>query len=312
MTDVPSFNHRSSADDVLRDQNLAGQVIIVTGANTGIGYETARSLAAAGAAVIATCRSAEKAASTLQRLLQAHPQSSVEAAVMDLASLSSVSDFCVQLSQRKIDTIICNAGLVAPAYGETGDGFEQTVGVCHVGHFLLVKTLLPELLMAPAPRVVMVSSESHRTPSRLNFASLPYPKDKFSTMKAYGQAKLCNALMAVELHRRFTDQGLTACYLHPGTMVTTDIGRDSALVRFAMRLVRPFTKTANQGAATSVFCATLGTREALGGHYFSHCAPAKPSAETGNEAAARRLWDLSEQWLKEHQAIRQDSPAVLD
>ena len=312
MSDVPSFNHRSSADDVLRDQNLSGQVIIVTGANTGIGYETARALAAAGATVIATCRSTEKAASTLQRLLQAHPQSSVEVAVMDLASLDSVSDFCRQLSRRKIDTIICNAGLVAPEYGETSDGFEQTVGVCHVGHFLLVKTLLPVLLTAPAPRVVMVSSESHRTPSRLNFAALPYPKDKFSTMKAYGQAKLCNALMAVELHRRFADQGLTACYLHPGTMVTTDIGRDSALVRLAMRLVRPFTKTANQGAATSVFCATRGEHHELGGHYFSHCARAKPSAETANEVAGRRLWELSEQWLKERQTIRPDSPPFLD
>jgi len=312
MSEAPSFDHRSSADDVLCGQDLSGQVIIVTGANTGIGYETARSLAAAGATVIATCRSTEKAGSTLQRLLRAHPQSSVEVAVMDLASLDSVGDFCKGLSQRKIDTVICNAGLVAPEYGETRDGFEQTVGVCHVGHFLLVKTLLPVLLMAPAPRVVMVSSEAHRTPSRLNFTALPYPKDKFSTMKAYGQAKLCNALMAVELHRRFAGQGLTACYLHPGTMVTTDIGRDSALVRLAMRLVRPFTKTANQGAATSVFCATWGERQELGGHYFSHCAKAKPSAETADEEAGRRLWELSEQWLEERQRIRRDLPASLD
>lgn len=299
MSNVSCFNHRSSADDVLRDQDLRGQVIIVTGANTGIGYETARSLAAAGATVIATCRNAEKAASTLERLLQSHPQSNVEVAVMDLASLASVSTFCTQLSQRKIDTIICNAGLVAPQYAETNDGFEKTIGVCHVGHFLLVNRCMPELLRAPAPRVVMVSSESHRTPSRLNFAALPYPESKFSTMKAYGQAKLCNALMAVELHRRFADQGLTACYLHPGTMVTTDIGRDSSLVRLAMLLVRPFTKTANQGAATSVFCATWAERDELGGNYFSHCAKAKPSAETANRQASNQLWDLSEQWVKE-------------
>tara|TARA_B110000503_G_scaffold42367_1_gene69412 strand:- start:10512 stop:11426 length:915 start_codon:yes stop_codon:yes gene_type:complete len=299
MTITSPFNHRSSADDVLRGQNLRGQVIIVTGANTGIGYETARSLAAVGATVIATCRSAEKAAATKQRLLQAHPDSSVEAAVMDLASLASVRDFCAQLVHSKIDVIICNAGIVAPKYGETVEGFEQTVGVCHVGHFLLVKMLLLKILSAPAPRVVMVSSESHRAPPRLNFDALPYPRDKFSTMKAYGQAKLCNALMAVELHRRYADQGLTACYLHPGTMVTTDIGRDSALVRFAMLLVRPFTKTANQGAATSVFCATWQERSELGGNYFSHCTRAKPSAETANAEASSRLWDVSERWLQE-------------
>jgi len=299
MPNVTPFNSRSSADEVLHEQNLSGRVIIVTGANTGIGYETARSLAAAGATVIATCRSTEKAASTLEQLRQSDPQSTVEVAIMDLASLASVRDFCAQLSEKNIDTIICNAGLVAPHYGETSDGFEQTVGVCHVGHFLLVTTLLPSLLRASGPRVIMVSSESHRAPSRLNFAALPYPKEKFSTMKAYGQAKLCNALMAVELHRRFADQGLTACYLHPGTMVTTDIGRDSSLVRFAMLLVRPFTKTANQGAATSVFCATWAGRDELGGNYFSHCTKAKPSAETENMQASEHLWELSEQWIKE-------------
>ena len=299
MSKSSPFNHRSSADDILRGQNLTGQVIIVTGANTGIGYETARSLAAAGATVIATCRSAEKAESTQRRLEQAHPTGKVEAAVMDLASLASVSDFCVRLAHKKIDTVICNAGLVAPEYGETREGFEQTLGVCHIGHFLLVKLLLPRILSAPAPRIVMVSSESHRTPSRLSFDALPYSRDQFRTMKAYGQAKLCNALMAVELQRRFAAQGLTACYLHPGTMVTTDIGRDSALIRFAMQLVRPFTKTANQGAATSVFCATWPERTALGGHYFSHCQQAKPSAETANLEAAKRLWEVSEQWLEE-------------
>lgn len=299
MAQTSPFNHRSSADDVLRDRNLRGQVIIVTGANAGIGYETARSLAAAGAAVIATCRSAEKAAATKHRLLQAHPESTVEAAVIDLASLASVSEFCTQLSHEKVDIIICNAGLVAPTYGETSEGFEQTVGVCHVGHFLLVKKLLPKILSAPAPRVIMVSSESHRAPSRLDFEALPYPEDKFRTMKAYGQAKLCNALMAVELHRRFAEQGLTACYLHPGTMVTTEIGRDSSLIRFAMQLVRPFTKSANQGAATSVFCATWDERGELGGNYFSHCSKVKSSAETANAEAAARLWELSERWLEE-------------
>lgn len=299
MVNTSPFNHRSSADDVLRDKDLSGQVIIVTGANTGIGYETARSLAAAGASVIATCRTAAKAASTKQRLSQAHPESTVEGAVLDLASLASVRDFCTQLSHSTIDIVICNAGLVAPEYGETSEGFEQTLGVCHVGHFLLVKSVLPNLLRAPAPRVVMLSSESHRTPRRLDFDALPYPKDQFGTMKAYGQAKLCNALMAVELHRRFADQGLMACYVHPGTMVTTEIGRDSALVRIAMLLVRPFTKTANQGAATSVFCATWDERSELGGNYFSHCSRAKPSAETANTEAATRLWELSEQWLEE-------------
>ena len=297
MTSTSPFNGRSTADEVLAGKDLTGQRIIVTGANTGIGYETARALAAAGASVTLACRKPGRAAATLQRIEASHPGCSVEVLPLDLASLHSVRDFCEHFPHQHVDTIICNAGLISPKYTETADGFEQTVAVCHIGHFLLVQLLMPRLLAAPAPRIIMLSSESHRMPARLNFGALPYPEDKFSVMKAYGQAKLCNALMAVELQRRYGDQGLTACYVHPGTMVTTDIGHDTSWARLAMKLARPFTKTAHQGAATTAFCASWDDTAYLGGNYFSHCKRAKPSAETANAEAASRLWDITQEWL---------------
>jgi WW domain-containing oxidoreductase len=291
------FDGRSSADDVLRGRNLAGKTVIVTGANTGIGFETARALAAAGADVVLACRSHASGAAAVAGIMARHPAASARFAPLDLASLANVRAFCDQLADSRIDALICNAGSVSTTYLETADGFERTVGVCHIGHFLLVQRLLPRLLAAGQPRVVMVSSESHRHPKRLDFARLPLRADNYSTMVAYGQAKLCNALMARELQRRYGAQGLMACSLHPGTLVTTEIGRESALMRALMKLVSPFTKNANQGAATSVFAVVHEPASAIAGLYLADCHPRSTTPEVENVDVARRLWALSEQWV---------------
>ena len=165
----------------------------------------------------------------------------------------SIRRFADTLKADKIDALICNAGLALMSYAETDEGFERTVGVCHIGHFLLARLLMPRLLASGAPRVVMVSSTSHGTPAKLDFTNLPMTREKFKGMGAYGQAKLCNVLMAKSLQRRYGDRGMTACALHPGTLITTDIGRNSAIVGLLMKLVSPFTKNPAQGAATSVW-----------------------------------------------------------
>ena len=118
-------------------------------------------------------------------------------------------------------------------------------------------------------------------------------------MVAYGQAKLCNVLFANELQRRYGDQGMTACSLHPGTLVTTEIGRNSILMAVLMKLISPFTKTPNQGAATSVYCATYAPAVDLQGQYFSHCQNVRSSKEANDPVPAKRLWDLSEQWCEQ-------------
>lgn len=290
------FGARTRADEVVRGTDLSGQVMVVTGGNTGIGYETARTLAAAGARVVLACRSAERGEAAAARIRSAHPSADVRFAPLDLGSFESIQAFVDGFEEPSLDVLIANAGVLNASYRESDGGIEHTVGVCHLGHFVLVRGLLPKLLAEGRGRVVMVGSEAHRSPKTLDFGNFPLRKDGYSQMTSYGQAKLCNTLFANELQRRYGSQGLTACSLHPGTMVTTEIGRDSALVRFGMWLVSPFTKSPEQGAATSVTCAVHPDSGAIEGRYLSDCQPARMSREAENPDVAKRLWELTESW----------------
>jgi WW domain-containing oxidoreductase len=290
------FGGKTSADEVLRGMDLTGQFIVITGANTGIGYETARSLASAGARVLLACRDTEKASDATERIRAKHPKANVSFAKLDLGSFESIRSFVESLNESSIDVLICNAGVLNASYRESDGGIEHTVGVCHLGHFLLTIGLLPKLLAAAGGRVVMVGSEAHRTPRTLEFEKFPLDADNYSQLVSYGQAKLCNTLFANELQHRYGDQGLTACSLHPGNLVTTEIGRDSLLARWAMKLVSPFTKSPAQGAATSVVCAVHPDSTALAGRYFSHCQSVRMSREAEDPEVANRLWELTETW----------------
>ena len=301
MTDNWKFGARSTADEVLAGHDLRSRTIVVTGANTGIGYTTALSLAGAGARVIFACRNIVTGEAATARAKMTHPGCAAEFAALDLASFKSIRAFADRLladpTAEKIDALICNAGLASLSYAETEEGFERTVGVCHIGHFLLTRLLMPRLLAAGKPRVIMVSSESHRSPKVLDFAHLPMTRDKFSGMGAYGQAKLCNVLMAKSLQKRYGTQGLTACSLHPGTLVTTDIGRSSFVVGLLMKVVSPFTKSPEQGAATSVEAVVHEPAAELAGVYLNHCRPAADSQLANDAAVAQQLWDASEAWV---------------
>jgi NAD(P)-dependent dehydrogenase (short-subunit alcohol dehydrogenase family) len=247
--------------------------------------------------VLLACRDAEKAGDATERIRAKHPKANVSFAELDLGSFESIRSFVTSLNESSIDVLICNAGVLNASYHESDGGIEHTVGVCHLGHFLLVNGLLPKLLAAAAGgRVVMVGSETHRTPRTLEFEKFPLDADNYSQLVSYGQAKLCNTLFANELQRRYGDQGLTACSLHPGNLVTTEIGRDSLLARWAMKLVSPFTKSPAQGAATSVVCAVHPDTTALAGRYFSHCQSVRMSREAENPEVAKRLWELTETW----------------
>jgi WW domain-containing oxidoreductase len=294
--DFANFNSKTTADDVLRGVDLSGRFIIVTGANTGLGFETARALAAAGARVLLACRSSEKGRDAVHRIQQAHPDARVDCAPLDLGSFASIDAFVASIDESSIDVLICNAGVLNASYQESDGGIEHTVGVSHLGHFLLVKGLLPKLLANNEGRVVMLGSEAHRSPRTLEFDNFPMSAENYSQLKSYGQAKLCNALFANELQRRYGDQGLTTCSLHPGNLVTTEIGRDSILTRIVMKLVSPFTKSPAQGAATTVLCAIHPDAKAVAGRYFSHCQPAKMRREAQSPEVAKKLWELTESW----------------
>ena len=295
---------RSSTNDVLQGKDLTGRTVVITGSNCGIGFETAQALAGAGAKIIFACRNIEKGEDAVRRCTDLHPQSSLAFFPLDLASADSIKHFCAEIKDETIDTLICNAGLMPTNYQETKEGLEMTVGVCHFGHFLLTQLLLPQLLEAKSltgksPRIVMVSSESHRMPEKLNFDKFPLNKtDRFSALTAYGQAKLCNALFANELQRRFSYKGLTVCSLHPGALITTSFGRDSGFLSLFFKLVSPFTKNPNQGAATTVYCASHENTEELAGKYFSHCNPVRSTKEANNPETAKKLWEVSEEWRR--------------
>lgn len=295
-----SFGSRSTTGEVLSGVDLHGKNMIVTGANTGIGFETARALAAAGADVVLACRSQEKGDAAVARIIARHPDARVQSLQLDLGSVVSIKRFCDGLGLDTIDVLVCNAGLVPSQYRETEEGVEQCVGVCHFGHFVLCKLLLDRILKSSEPRIVMVSSESHRSPKTLEFDKFPLGRGNFSALTAYGQAKLCNVLFANELQRRYGEQGLSACSLHPGALITTDIGRNSGFFTVLMKLASPFTKNPDQGASTTVYCAARAGAAEIRGRYFSHCKLAVSTPEANDPAVAGRLWDISEAFCEKH------------
>lgn len=294
------FNGRSNADQVLAEVDLKGKNIVITGANSGIGFEAARALASRGANLVLACRNADKTQQAIEKIKLQQPNALLSFAQLDLADFENIKNFAQQLDLDKIDILICNAGLAPMSYSETSQGLESTTGVCHFGHFLLSQLLMPRILASEKSRIVMVSSESHKLPFKLDFDHLPHNQKSFSFIKAYGQAKLCNLLFAKELQRRYAKDGLTACAVHPGNLVSTEIGRDNIWTRIGMKLVSPITKNANQGAATTVFAAARARSEEIQGEYLYNCKVQKSSKESCDETVAKKLWQISEELLQKY------------
>lgn len=211
------FGSKTTADEVVDGMDLSGKFIVITSANTGIGYETARSLASAGARLLLACRNTGKASDATERIRERHPNADVSFAELDLGSFDSIHTFVETLNESSIDVLICNAGVINASYHESDGDIEHTVGVSHLGHFLLVRGLLPKLLAAGGGRVVMVGSEAHRTPRTLEFEKFPLDADNYSQLVSYRQAKLCNTLFANELQHRYGDQDSRIAACTPAT-----------------------------------------------------------------------------------------------
>lgn len=290
-----SLSARSTTEDVLRGRDLSGQNMLITGCNAGIGFETARALAAHGAHVIVACRDQAKAEGTAARIRQLHAAAKVTPLALDLSSLSSVRAAAAAVPVDALHVLICNAGLFPGSYAETEQGIEHTVGVCHFGHFLLTLLLLDRLRRAAPARVVMVASESHRFPFTLDFARFPPRPGNFKALVAYGQAKLCNVLFANELTRRYQHEGIYANSLHPGSLIGTSIFRDSTAAKLLALAVKPFTKSIEQGAATTVYCATAPELARSGGNYYVDCHKGSMSKGARDELVARTLWEMTAQ-----------------
>ncbi|MGE0484928.1 MAG: SDR family oxidoreductase [Gammaproteobacteria bacterium] len=274
--------------------DLVDKTIVITGANSGIGLETARALAAGGAHVVMACRDAGRADAARADLAATTGSEKLEVVALDLASLASVRTCAADLAARhpRIDILVNNAGLLPFKRRTTVDGFEMQFGVNHLGHFLLTQMLLPNLLAAGTPRVINVASMMHHL-GRIDFDSFRGEKP-YKPLRAYGQSKLCNVLFARELARRHAGDGLLTWSLHPGPVGTNIMGR-STLARTLYRLVGAY-MSAKRGARTSVRLAGADGIEATNGSYYDEFCKVKPgSAISQDMALAARLWNVSEQ-----------------
>ena len=265
------------------------QTVLVTGANAGIGRATATELARAGMRVLMACRSAERGAEARAAVVAEVPNARTELLIADLSSGEGVRSLAAQTLQHTdhLDVLVNNAGVFTRQHVPTVDGLETQFAVNHLAPFLLTH-LLRDLLVQSAPaRVVTVSSEAHKR-GQIRFDDLQGEQD-YSGMKAYSQSKLANLLFNRELARRLGGTGVTANALHPGV-----IGTRLLFTGFApLRLLRPFLKTPERGARTSVFLATVPAVERLTGLYFIDFEPARPSPAARDDGAARRLWRIS-------------------
>ena len=279
--------------------DMQGKTVVVTGANSGIGLETAAALAAMGARVIVTARNADKGRAAVAAIAQrAGGEAQVQLVVFDLADLSSVRRGAGEILEQapRVDVLVNNAGLVLSERTETVDGFEATFGTNHLGPFLLTNLLLERIRASAPARIVNVASTAHNAARKgMPFDDLQSEK-KYATMRVYGQSKLANILFTLELARRLEGSGVTANSLHPGT-VRTGYGADGdarGLLAFGIKIASPFFLSPAKGARTSVYLASDPAVAGVSGQYFVKCKAKQPKRWARDPEAARRLWQVSE------------------
>lgn len=299
------FDASTSALQILHGRDLSGRVAIVTGANCGIGFETARSLAYHGCDVYFACRNESSALAAINKVKNERPNANLHFIPLDLSRFSSIQNFHRQfiLRESRLHILILNAAVFGLPHTVTEDGFETTFQVNYLGHFYLVKLFEQVLLNSAPARVVAVSSESHRfsTITKANISEeklSPTTGKNFVSMSAYNDSKLLNVLFSNELNRRLSDRGVISNALHPGNLVSSSLSRYWWLYRLLFVLVWPFTKSLQQAAATSVYCATVHELEGVGGMYFNNCCRCKPSAAADDADLQKTLWTISEHMIE--------------
>jgi NAD(P)-dependent dehydrogenase (short-subunit alcohol dehydrogenase family) len=299
------YGERTTAREALADRDLSGAIVLVTGGHAGIGIETTRALAGAGATVIVGARTRDTARAALAGIARA------EADTLDLSDPASIDGFAARFvaSGRPLHMLVNNAGIMATPFVRDARGFESQLATNHIGHFQLTARLWPALRDARGARVVSLSSRGHSR-AAIDFEDPHFQRRAYDKWKAYGQSKTANALFALALDARGEAHGVRAFAVHPGA-VMTDLVR--SLAADELQAIRAATagttyyKTPAQGAAASVWCAASAQLDGMGGVYCEDVDIALPvSAEATQPGgvrpwaidpdAAERLWTCSEDW----------------
>lgn len=316
------FSAESRTTDVIAGINLTGKTALITGASTGLGLETTRTLAGAGCRVILTARPGQKLDDALAAVRQDFPAVQADAVALELTDFDSIRACAAAVQQLtdKLDLLVNNAGIMAVPFARTPAGCESQFGTNHIGHFLLTNLLVPLLLKAGKARVVNLSSGGHKH-CPVDFSDIHWQTREYNKWGAYGQAKTANALFTVALQKRLGDKGVSVFAVHPGA-IPTELGRHltqediEALMNSksfggekkesgGTSRGRLLFKDIPQGAATTVWAATSPDLEGKGGLYLEDCGIAEEVpvgvAEHGyyawavDPAAAEQLWQVSEQ-----------------
>lgn len=305
MTDRSTFNKDTTTDEVLDGIDLSGKTVLITGGTSGLGQESARSMAAKGAKVIITGRNMDKAQAVADGI-----DGDVSVEELELGSVASIRAFAARVLEQhpRIDILINNAGVMASPYMETADGFELQFGSNHLGHFLMTTLLMPAL--GEGSRVVVLSSSAHQFAPVL-FNDIGFKSTDYNKWAAYGQSKTANALFAVGLNARLKAKGAEAFAVHPG-VIQTELARhmteeDMAMFASGIESGAIPMKSIPQGAATQVYAATAPELAGKGGAYLAdvQIAPVEEGTEDMTKvrpyaldaASAERLWTVSEEML---------------
>ena len=280
--------------------DMRGKVVVITGGNSGIGFAAAREIARRGATVVITARSERKGASAVEIIRRSSKNNATAVLPLDLASFDSIRAFADRLlnDYERLDVLVNNAGGLLSQRQLTQEGYEMTFGVNHLGHFLLTQLVLDRLEQSAPSRIVNVSSIGHRF-GAMSFADPMYERRPYNPTEAYNQSKLANVLFTRELARRLQGTGVTANSMHPGA-VRTGFGSAEdtrGFERAVMIVGRPFMISARRGAKTIVFLACSPEVADVAGEYFVRRKPHIASKNGRDDAAARKLWDLSEELI---------------
>ncbi|XP_023940101.1 WW domain-containing oxidoreductase [Bicyclus anynana] len=310
------FDGSTTAFQVLHGVDLSGKYAVITGCNAGIGYETAKSLARHGCNILLANRNMEATQVAIEKIVKETNASdeNLKAIHLDLSSLKSVKQ-CARAVKTvfsdHIDILILNAGVFGLPYEETEDKLDRTFQVNHLSHMYF--TLLLEPLLKNGSRVVFVSSESHRTASLTNVfvkQNLAHPKDNYSAMIAYGNSKLYNVITAMVLSEEWKHKGICVNSLHPGNMVSTNLQNSWWVYKLLFFVARPFTKSLQQAAATTVYVATAAELEGVTGLYFNNCFYCEPASLARDKEIAHEVFSISLRMIKERMGTELIEPFI--